>query len=56
VCLYDLKGVAHGGDVRRPAGRDQELPIVPAVFSVFLNILFGGNAVAIKFSLEGMGP
>jgi drug/metabolite transporter (DMT)-like permease len=34
---------------------DQELPIVPAVFSVFLNILFGGNAVAIKFSLEGMG-
>jgi drug/metabolite transporter (DMT)-like permease len=40
-----------GGD---PAAA-RELPIAAAVFSVFLNILFGGNAVAIKFSLEGMG-
>ena len=40
-----------GGD---PAAA-RELPIAAAVFSVFLNILFGGNAVAIKFSYEGMG-
>jgi drug/metabolite transporter (DMT)-like permease len=38
---------------QQPATR--ELPIAAAVFSVFLNILFGGNAVAIKFSYEGMG-
>lgn len=35
--------------------QDRKLPIGPALFSVFLNILFGVNAVAIKFSLAGMG-
>ena len=44
--------------VETPGGdhaANRELPIAPAFFSVFLNILFGANAVAIKFSLEGMG-
>jgi len=38
---------------QQPAAR--ELPIAAAVLSVFLNILFGGNAVAIKVTLAGMG-
>ena len=38
------------------ASANRQLPFGPALFSVFLNILFGINAVAIKFSLQGMGP
>lgn len=40
-----------GGD----QAADRKLPIAAAVLSVFLNILFGGNAVAIKVTLAGMG-
>jgi drug/metabolite transporter (DMT)-like permease len=36
-----------------PANR--ELPFGPALFSIFLNILFGANAVAVKISLSGLG-
>lgn len=37
-------------------GADRQLPFGPALFSAFLNVLFGINAVAIKFSLQGLGP
>jgi drug/metabolite transporter (DMT)-like permease len=37
-------------------GSDRQLPFGPALFSAFLNVLFGINAVAIKFSLQGFGP
>lgn len=32
-----------------------ELPLGPAIFSIFLSILFGANAVAVKISLHGLG-
>ena len=35
---------------------NQELPFLAAVFTSFLCILFGANAVAIKISLSGLGP
>ncbi|KAB2887563.1 MAG: EamA family transporter, partial [Desulfobulbaceae bacterium] len=38
------------------ASANRQLPFGPALFSAFLNVLFGINAVAIKFSLQGMGP
>lgn len=34
---------------------NRELPFRPALFSIFLNILFGANAVAVKISLSGLG-
>ena len=34
---------------------NRELPLGPAVFSIFLNVLFGANAVAVKMSLLGLG-
>jgi drug/metabolite transporter (DMT)-like permease len=33
-----------------------EVTLLPGVFIVFLTILFGANAVAIKLALTGMGP
>jgi drug/metabolite transporter (DMT)-like permease len=35
---------------------NQELSLSPALFAAFLCVLFGGNAVAIKVSLFGLGP
>lgn len=32
------------------------MTLLPGVFIVFLTVIFGGNAVAIKLSLTGMGP
>lgn len=32
------------------------MTLVAAVFTVFLTVIFGGNAVAIKLALTGMGP
>ncbi len=37
------------------ATANRELPPGPALFSIFLNILFGANAVAVKISLQGLG-
>lgn len=37
------------------ATANKELPLGPAVFSMFLNVLFGANAVAVKISLLGLG-
>jgi drug/metabolite transporter (DMT)-like permease len=33
-----------------------EMTLLPGVFIVFLTVIFGGNAVAIKLTLTGMGP
>ena len=33
-----------------------QMTLLPGVFIVFLTVIFGGNAVAIKLSLVGMGP
>lgn len=38
-----------------PAETENELPLNAALFTVFLCMLFGANAVAIKISLVGMG-
>jgi len=35
---------------------NQELSFPAAIFSSFLCVVFGANAVAIKVSLSGMGP
>ncbi len=35
---------------------NSDITLVPALFIIFLNILFGANAVAIKLTLNGMGP
>jgi drug/metabolite transporter (DMT)-like permease len=34
---------------------NSELPLGPAAFSIFLSVLFGANAVAVKISLQGLG-
>ena len=36
--------------------RKTDMTLLPGVFIVFLTVLFGANAVAIKLSLDGMGP
>ncbi|WP_033398482.1 DMT family transporter [Desulfospira joergensenii] len=36
--------------------KNQDMTLKAALFMVFLCIIFGGNAVAIKFSLTGLGP
>ncbi len=33
-----------------------EVTLLPGMFIVFLTVIFGGNAVAIKLALNGMGP
>ena len=33
-----------------------DMTLLPGMFIVFLTVLFGGNAVAIKLTLTGMGP
>ena len=35
---------------------NQDIPLSAALFTVFLCTLFGANAVAIKYSLSGLGP
>lgn len=35
---------------------NSSITLVPGLFIAFLNILFGGNAVAIKLTLNGLGP
>jgi len=35
---------------------NQDLPFLAAIFTSFLCIVFGANAVAIKISLSGLGP
>lgn len=37
------------------AAANGELPLGPAIFCIFLNMLFGANAVAVKISLLGLG-
>lgn len=39
-----------------PVTPPRDMPIVACAFTVFLCLLFGANAVAIKISLSGMGP
>ena len=36
--------------------RSQDMPLPAMIFTMFLCMLFGGNAVAIKISLSGLGP
>ena len=40
---------------REETTQNKELPLSAALFSLFLNFLFGANAVAAKISLLGMG-
>jgi drug/metabolite transporter (DMT)-like permease len=40
---------------REAVSQNEGLPPGPAFFSIFLNILFGANAVAVKISLLGLG-
>lgn len=40
---------------KKVAEAGNELPLGPAIFTIFLNILFGANAVAVKISLHGLG-
>ena len=44
-----------GSDHRDEATQNKELPPGAARVSIFLNFLFGANAVAAKISLQGMG-
>lgn len=39
-----------------PATQPNDMPVWACVFTVFLCMLFGANAVAIKISLSGIGP
>lgn len=36
--------------------KNKEMTLLSGVFIVFLTVIFGGNAVAIKLALTGMGP
>ena len=38
------------------ASNNSNMTLLPGVFIVFLTIIFGGNTVAIKLALTGMGP
>ncbi len=38
------------------ASSNSNMTLLPGVFIVFLTIIFGGNTVAIKLALAGMGP
>ena len=38
------------------ASGNAQMTLIPGVFIVFLTIIFGGNTVAIKLSLTGLGP
>lgn len=38
------------------ASDNTEMTLIPGVFIIFLTVIFGGNAVAIKLALTGMGP
>jgi drug/metabolite transporter (DMT)-like permease len=38
------------------ASENIDMTLLPGIFIVFLTVLFGGNAVAIKLTLMGMGP
>ncbi|WP_372682503.1 DMT family transporter [Desulfosarcina sp.] len=38
------------------ASHNAEMTLIPGVFIIFLTVIFGGNAVAIKLALTGMGP
>jgi len=39
-----------------PPPNNQELPLLTALFTSFLCIIFGSNAVAIKIAFSGLGP
>lgn len=49
-CISDGKPLAPG-DIR-----PRDMPISAIIYTVLLCMLFGGNTVAIKISLSGMGP
>lgn len=38
------------------ASNDTDMTLLPGVFAIMLAIIFGGNTVAIKLTLAGMGP
>ncbi len=41
--------------IQTPAFNNNDLPLKASLYTAFLCIIFGGNAVAIKISLSGMG-
>jgi drug/metabolite transporter (DMT)-like permease len=38
------------------ASENADMTLLPGVFIIFLTVIFGGNTVAIKLALTGMGP
>lgn len=46
----------HAPTLNVPVAADPPFSLLAATFTSFLCIIFGANAVAIKFSLQGLGP